>query len=406
MKNFYIFLIGVFMVNGAMAQWVPQNSGTTKTLYCVTFTEKNTGFAVGDSGTILKTTDGGTNWGTQESGTIERLISVHFPSIDTGWVVGHNGTILKTIDGGNSWHKSTYGGNFSSVYFINGNIGYIGSSGISYFGDAVYKTSDGGSTWNIVSQYYPSVNGSISFLNPDTGCFFRRTFVNLTVRSELIKTTDGGGTWSSFIILESDSNWVTAVYFTDYNTGYAVGGGNDKTIFKTLDGGITWSCQYFGQAEFASVHFPSPSIGYTVGKQGLIMKTNNSGATWANQLSGTGNYLMSVFFTDDTTGYIVGNGGTILKTTFGGGVGLNEIVDKPIHLTIFPNPSSTQLTIETSALPFKSQLSILNLNGQEVLTRQITESKTQLNVSNLPSGVYFVRFTGEKTVQVGKFVKQ
>ena len=48
----------------------------------------------------------------------------------------------------------------------------------------------------------------------------------------------------------------------------------------------------------------------------------------------------------------------------------------------------------------------MNLNGQVVLTRQITGPKNQLDVSTLPSGVYFVRLTNEKTVKVGKFVKQ
>jgi hypothetical protein len=48
----------------------------------------------------------------------------------------------------------------------------------------------------------------------------------------------------------------------------------------------------------------------------------------------------------------------------------------------------------------------MNLNGQEVLTRQITEPKTHVEISMLPSGVYFVRLTGERTVEVGKIIKE
>jgi hypothetical protein len=47
----------------------------------------------------------------------------------------------------------------------------------------------------------------------------------------------------------------------------------------------------------------------------------------------------------------------------------------------------------------------MNLNGQQLITRQITEPKTQLDISNLPSGVYFVRLMDDKTVRVVKFVK-
>jgi hypothetical protein len=40
------------------------------------------------------------NWNYQTSGTIETLTSVHFTDNNTGWVVGDNGTILKTTNGG------------------------------------------------------------------------------------------------------------------------------------------------------------------------------------------------------------------------------------------------------------------------------------------------------------------
>ena len=85
-------------------------------------------------------------------------------------------------------------------------------------------------------------------------------------------------------------------------------------------------------------------------------------------------------------------------------VGVSE--SAKLYFSIYPNPSSYQITIETSANPSKSQLSISNINGQELITRQITASKTQLDISSLPSGVYFVRLTSEKCVVTGKFIKQ
>ena len=59
MKNFYILGIALLIFHSAMAQWFPQNSFTTNNLNSVYFTNANTGYAVGDTGTILKTTDGG-----------------------------------------------------------------------------------------------------------------------------------------------------------------------------------------------------------------------------------------------------------------------------------------------------------------------------------------------------------
>jgi photosystem II stability/assembly factor-like uncharacterized protein len=60
----------------------------------------NTGTAVGNSGTILRTTDGGANWTVQLSGTSNALIAVSFVNASTGTAVGDSGSILRTNTGG------------------------------------------------------------------------------------------------------------------------------------------------------------------------------------------------------------------------------------------------------------------------------------------------------------------
>jgi hypothetical protein len=74
--------------------------------------------------------------------------------------------------------------------------------------------------------------------------------------------------------------------------------------------------------------------------------------------------------------------------------------------TIFPNPSSTQITIETKATTPKFLLSIFNLHGQELISRQMTESRTVIDISHLPQGLYFVKITRDDTVKVSKLVKE
>ena len=82
-------------------------------------------------------------------------------------------------------------------------------------------------------------------------------------------------------------------------------------------------------------------------------------------------------------------------------VGISEPTISP--LTIYPNPSSNFITIET---PDHDQFTILNLSGQELLHRELIDPKTQIDISTLPSGVYVVKLVGENGVQVGKFIKQ
>jgi Secretion system C-terminal sorting domain len=84
-------------------------------------------------------------------------------------------------------------------------------------------------------------------------------------------------------------------------------------------------------------------------------------------------------------------------------VGINERQKSKFFLS--PNPATNQITIETSEIPH-CNLSITNLNGQQLITSQITKPKTQIDISNLSIGVYFIRLTNDKTVEEGKFIKQ
>ena len=404
-------MVTLFLANDAMAQWFLQNSGTTKNLYSVHFTDANIGYAVGDSGIILKTTNGGTNWAPQNSGVTLALLSVHFPSIDTGYVVGSDSTILKTTDGGIHWiNQASTGGSgcynewLYSVFFTDADTGY--AAGYMWYtnpviigGGVLLKTVTGGIDWTVcyTGGTWTSFR-SVYFTSPTTGFVVGYT--------PILKTINAGLSW----IVEP--NWEIhslSVNFPTRDTGYIVGsdkwqGSGEYNLGKTTNGGGNWTYQNIGISDtLTSVYFTDTEHGYVVSESGIIRNTDNGGTDWTIQYSGSAMRLSSVYFVNENIGYVVGNSGTILKTTNGGVVGLNEIgaISKLLHIN--PNPASSSITIET---PAKGSLSILNLNGQETITRQISLPKTQIDISNLPSGVYFVRVTGEKTVQVGKMIKE
>jgi len=67
----------------------------------------------------------------------------------------------------------------------------------------------------------------------------------------------------------------------------------------------------------------------------------------------------------------------------------------------YPNPAKDKITIEAAA----GHLSLLNLTGRDVLTREITEPKTVIDISTLHQGIYIVKLSGEKSIQVGKLIK-
>ena len=68
------------------------------------FTNERQGWAVGEGGLILRTTDGGVNWPPQVSGTGATLRSAFFlEDGQHGWAVGDQGTVLGTSNGGGRW---------------------------------------------------------------------------------------------------------------------------------------------------------------------------------------------------------------------------------------------------------------------------------------------------------------
>jgi photosystem II stability/assembly factor-like uncharacterized protein len=98
------------------------------------------------------------------------------------------------------------------------------------------------------------------------------------------------------------SNCLNSIYFTDANTGYAVG--KEGTILKTSDGGLNWTVQSSGtDSVLNAIYFPTALTG-----DGVILKTTNGGETWENledTLIANGNWY-SVDFTDSNTGYFAG----------------------------------------------------------------------------------------------------
>ena len=72
---------------------------------------------------------------------------------------------------------------------------------------------------------------------------------------------------------------------------------------------------------------------------------------------------------------------------------------------VYPNPGSTQLTIETALKDL--QFELYNTNGQTVVSQPVNNGTTTVNTSALPAGVYLYRFMNkDKMVESGKWVKE
>jgi photosystem II stability/assembly factor-like uncharacterized protein len=121
---------------------------------------------------IAKSTDGGNSWDTIAYGADGNngFFAVTFPDYLHGTAVGSSGWIFHTTDGGQTWVRqdSPYLGNLGAVAFLDSLTGYAcGSEG------AIIKTTNGGLSWvmlnltqsSLLPQSYPQPANEKSFIS-------------------------------------------------------------------------------------------------------------------------------------------------------------------------------------------------------------------------------------------------
>jgi len=85
-------------------------------------------------------------------------------------------------------------------------------------------------------------------------------------------------------------------------------------------------------------------------------------------------------------------------------MGINE--QQTSRLSLYPNPVIDKLTIETPGTEYETNLTILNMEGQELMRQTTSSPETSIDISEFPEGIYFVWMINDKGVEVGKIIKQ
>ncbi len=391
------------------AQWIAQNSGTNENLYDIEFLNEKTGWAVGDAGVVIKTTNGGANW-----------INVPNPS-------------------------AMYSPNLWSVLPIDSSIVFVTSGK-----DLIMKTFNGGLNWQILN-YCPSCNSGMKkafFLNQDTGWFLGA--------NKVFRTYDGGNSLDSFY-----APWFTNydIYFKDINNGLFCG---DGRVFKSNTGGESWfetnvpvggtfymfqdlgvsnnnvwvvgsSSPVFRSTDFCesweiitpgqqiggyTIHFVNNNTGYIGRSLNNLIKTTNGGYSWYQQQTDPNSlaFISSIAFSNDTIGWYSCAVGKIYKTTTGGQwiTNISSIdVELPNSFSLgqnFPNPFNIQTKIHFEILERdKYILEVYNTQGkkiQEIFNRIFETGKYNFiyNAETLSSGVYFYKLNSKNFSLAKSFI--
>lgn len=249
-------------------------------------------------GAILRTEDGGTTWERRIVNTINKPVALWMWDDQRGIAVCESSRIMRSTDGfATATTTSHLGyGNFQCVFFLNDTLGWLGSDS-----GKILRTTDGGASWTPTTTgltTYQYVT-AIQFLDSDTG-------YASSYGGKMLKSVDGGLNWQGVgpfdqLVLMQD------LHFYSTQEGVAVGNGGE--VIRTTDGGATWDS------------IPSPTTyslfdlavqGNTLvacGAWGRVMRSTDAGLTWSVQQVGNSDH-QSVALSPDGRG-ILGTDGRI-----------------------------------------------------------------------------------------------
>ena len=405
--------------------WTPQTTGITETLNDVFFVDSQTGWAVGNNGTILNTTNGGQTWSAQTSSATQGIRAVFFIDANTGWAVGGatSRTMIKTTDGGTTWldlpANSITSNQMFDIAFFDANIGWV----TTY--DSIFRTIDGGNTW--VKEIYANTvnfprNRAIS-VTSDTTAYVggsRQTGVGSRDADVFYRNLSNSPiNWDiSGINTYVNDDEFYSIEFSNSHVGYA-GGTKGKLLRKT--GTLptdNWNSNFdFGEdLTIRAISFSNENNGMfcaskTIASTNytLVYHTIDNGDNWSTNPDSIPNLLQGVLHAPDTVNaWAVGANGNIFKGTRSS-VGITEI-GLNVDVNIYPNPSANIVNVRIN-----SQIKeLINFTLTDVSGRIIEKGKWNIggstsifrvNISEYNNGAYFLNLRteeGEGTFRVLK----
>ncbi len=418
-KNFFkaVVLTAVLVLSvitsSLQSQWHQVYGGQSQFFYCVSAVNSNTIIATGETGLILRSTNGGTNWQQVPSGTNYTLENLSF-SGNTGIATsGYGHVVIKTTDGGASWMNVYWPGYSSyvmiSAQVINDNTFIIASrmyANMTYFYN-LRKTTNRGVNW--IEMYNTPTINDVQFISEQTGYIFAGNSTR--------KTTNGGYNWVNVSTL-NNSLIDGEIEFINENTGYLTGSvysypNYTNRVYKTTDGGINWvQLTLPSNISIRGVDFINVNCGMIAADSGLTFRTTNGGLNWTSALTNYSGGLADICMTGVNNAITVGSYSVIFKyTDLTGITQQNNQIPEGFTLTQnYPNPFNPSTKISFS-IPKSSfvKMAVYDVTGKEVgiLVNENMNAgsfEVDFNASKLTSGVYFCRISADGFTDVKKMM--
>ena len=417
------------LLSFSQGSWEVHDVPTSQHLRSVFFTDSMYGWAVGDTGTIIHTADGGENWLVQDAGTQNNIVNVFFLNRQVGWASSWNfngfyGTlILKTTDGGDTWTGQPYTEDnifINCILFFDSLTGWMGGSP-----HAMVKTSDGGDSWAQAAidtnalAFFPVLQ--IHFYDENYGYACGGMF---DIAGVTWSTSNGGELWYPIDNADAPADEIHGLHSFDSINVMGAGGDPDLgygvAMIRTANGGANWDYDELSMPGNAyDLDFRNDTEAWApLGPGQKLIYSLDAGASWTQIDSPGSTSIFDMIFTDSLHGYAVGYDGAFLKYK-PAPVGVSEIERMDVGMKIYPNPAHRQITVQINIRNGsgekwrQGELILYDSYGRSVrkfILNELLPGKNDLvlDVSGLPAGVYVCEMSlsarGESHITAQKLI--
>jgi photosystem II stability/assembly factor-like uncharacterized protein len=346
------------------SNWIAATTITGQELAGVSAVSTSVAYVAGRYGTLYRTGDGGSTWSVPAASCAGTFTAISAPDTDTAyavglggrvtkltwtsgtstltcatvstpqigedllsvvtqagssnvWVTGSLGTLFYSNNGGGAWTRLDPG---SSVTFEGMSRAGDGSIWLGGWNRTIARAPTG-VTWSVIdaTDTEATTITDIAADDADTAIAVGGEIDGgaATWQASIRTTTNGGGSWNN-----RTSGTTNALYgVATAPGGLAIAVGDDTTILRSTDSGVTWNPaaeDVAGSVRLWKVDMTDAWRGWAVGDGGTILRTVDAGATWRSQTSPVTSGLRGISAVSTNVAFAVGIAGRILRTTDGG----------------------------------------------------------------------------------------
>jgi photosystem II stability/assembly factor-like uncharacterized protein len=413
----FLFILILYYDN--YSQWTELHTGVTVSLNSLHSIKNLTTWVCGNNGTILKSFNNGELWENANLSYIPfnvNLFHIYCINENKVFVCGNDeqtSYLYKTTNSGESWlivHNQP-NGKFNALHFIDENTGYLTGNPV-YGRWSIWKTTNGGNSWDSAGLYIPQLNNESGFHNA-LWASMGRIWIG-TNNYKIYKTSNYGNSWHTInIFIEKDIRTLWFDY--DYNIGYT----GSIFLLKTTNSGFNWFTETLpGLGNIISVTGTAHSrINWAIRSDGNIYVKPYNEFIWRYDYTPpAGNYN---YITIEKNGYFSGyvfairdNGG-ISRTSFLT-IGIEPIsqgIPKNFKLyQNFPNPFNpiTKIQFDVKKKAFIT-LNIYDINGklvENLVSEELSAGKYRINwnAERFSSGIFFCKFIAQDYLETQKLI--